>query len=366
MIECNERGTDGGHDTWRGLQAERDRVDDDQHDDGALKPGVFRDRGEPATKRLRGVYGHGVGSPAGSKVFSVALPPAVSTSPAALGCSCCGSEFPRGALGERYGRFCRVTRTGGPQHAGEQVKRSDVDPGRAERRAGAEITLQLSGRGRMAEPCNGDMGHERAPLQCHARVPERLTHRPCEGDEIGLRRRAGPEHAGSAARWKAPETMQFDLQRRRRHVFQRGLDAPLRAAVDLADECEGQVQAIPGQPTGVSQTGLELANALFQRFRQVESDKQTWHVSFLRRAAGSTPPRGRIGCRRDRRTEFGIPDCDPMPSAKDSPGTVGNRLRGFAASGSDVSSCARTSGCEAAIPVPRPGSGTAVRRRWIR
>ena len=118
---------------------------------------------------------------------------------------------------------------------------------------------------------------------------ECASHRLGERDELGLRRCAGPEHAGSAARGETPETVQLHPERGRGHVPQRGLDSVLRGTVYVADEREGQVQAVLGQPAGVAQAGLQLTNGLRQRLRQLECDKQTWHGSLLRTRKGLNP-----------------------------------------------------------------------------
>ena len=74
MVESDQRGAGGRHDRGGGLQTERDRVHDDHHDDGALKPRVLREHGESAAKRPGGVFGHGMQTPVDSKfVVTIAL-----------------------------------------------------------------------------------------------------------------------------------------------------------------------------------------------------------------------------------------------------------------------------------------------------
>ena len=104
--------------------------------------------------------------------------------------------------GQRKGRFHRVPRTRGPQRTREQVKRRDVGPGRSEEGVGAQVPLHVGRGRRMAEPGNGGMRHELAPFRSEARAPESAPDRLGERGEPGLRRGAGPERAGSAARGK--------------------------------------------------------------------------------------------------------------------------------------------------------------------
>ena len=183
------------------------------------------------------------------------------------------------------GRFYRVPRTRGPQRAREQVKRRNVGPGRSEEGMGAQIPLHVGRGRRTAEPGNGGMWYELAPFRSEARAPESVPDRLGERGEPGLRRGAGPERAGSAARGKTPEAVQLHPERGRRHITQCGLDSVPRRAVDLPDEREGQMEAVAVQPTGASQPELQLVNGLPQWFGQLQRDKQARHGSSPRRAA---------------------------------------------------------------------------------
>ena len=169
------------------------------------------------------------------------------------------------------------------------MKRCDAGFGRLEERVGAEISLQLGTRRRMAESGDGGMGHELAPLRSEACTPESAPDRLGKRDEVGLWRGADPQHARCAARWKTPEAAQFETKRRCRDTAQCGLDPALHRFIDLADEGEGQMEGISLQPTGASQSRLQPTNGLPQPNGQRECDKQTWHGSFLRPVTAYRP-----------------------------------------------------------------------------
>ena len=67
VVERDEHGTGGRHDRGRRLQAQRDGIHHDQHDDGALEPRVFGDGGESAAQVPCGMFGHDPCTPVGTK-----------------------------------------------------------------------------------------------------------------------------------------------------------------------------------------------------------------------------------------------------------------------------------------------------------
>ena len=170
------------------------------------------------------------------------------------------------------------------------MKRPDLGRRRPKERVGAEISFQAgAGRG-MREPGDGDVRRQLAPLRSEARALQRAPHRPGEGDELGLGRGGGPEHAQCASRGKMAETVQLHAQGRGLHEAQRGLDPALCGAVGLPDERERQMEAVAVQPAGAPQPELQLANGLPQRFGQLQRDEQARHGSSPGGRRPSTRP----------------------------------------------------------------------------
>ena len=189
--------------------------------------------------------------------------------------------------------FNRVLRTRRPQLAREQMKRRDAGFGRLEERVGAEISLQLGTRRRMAESGDGGMGHELAPLRSEACTPRERAGPPGQARRgPAFRRGADPQHARMRredGKHPRPRSSRRSAGRRR-HRPMRSRSGACTDSVDLADEGEGQMEGILPSANGrFRNPDCNSTNGLPQPNRQRECDKQTWHGSFLRPVTAYRP-----------------------------------------------------------------------------
>ena len=151
-------------------------------------------------------------------------------------------------------------------------------------------------------------GRNFAMLNGQPDVAECAANHLREGDNRDFRRCADPEHPGRSAWRKVPEPAQVHTEFRCPDIVQTGPYPVLRFVIHIADESQGQMQAIGIQPPGVRQPGLQLPNGRFQRIGQLNCDEQAWHcgsptidtpVNRAHLRAGRRRPNLHRGRRRD-------------------------------------------------------------------
>ncbi len=125
----------------------------------------------------------------------------------------------------------------------------------------------------------GDVGRKLSSIR---REPQRIEGPVNAPPELAERRVVGdarPERTRLPPRRKKTDALKRQAKRRHLHNSKRLDDRPLQTAVDIAQKAQRQMKSIGTLPASSGQADAKQLQMLVDRLGQIDTDKETWHMS---------------------------------------------------------------------------------------